>query len=115
MESKADNLGHQKRLIGRKKINIKFSFNPKKVYRNIKGDKIEVANMPTKESIEQFWEDIWQDNAIFNEKANWLKDLNHTYCKNVVNTEYKIDLQTLEKLITNIQIGKSPGQDCVIE
>ena len=111
LKSKADNLRHQKRLIERKKINKQFAFNPKKIYGNMKGDKIEVDKIPTKESIEQFWKGIWQDNAIFNDKADWLKDLNDTYCKNVVNTEYKIDLQILEKSINKIQINKAPGQD----
>ena len=64
LKSKADNLRHQKRLIERKNINRHFSFNPKKIYRNMKGDKIEVDKIPTKESIEQFWKGIWQDNGI---------------------------------------------------
>ena len=59
LKSKADNLRHQKRLIERKKINKQFTFNPKKIYRNMKGDKIEVDKIPTKESIEQFWKGIW--------------------------------------------------------
>ena len=114
LKNKSDNLRNQKRLIERKKINKQFAFNPKKIYRNMKGDKTEVDKIPTKERIEQFWKDIWQDNAIFNEKADWLKDLNDTYCKNVVNTEYKIDLQILEKSINKIQINKAPGQDRII-
>ena len=77
-------------------------------------NKIEVVTIPTKESIEQFWKSIWQDNAILNEKVDWLKDFNDTYCKNVVDTEYKIDLQTLEKSIKKIQVSKVPGQDCII-
>ena len=105
LKSKADNLKHQKRLIERKKISRQFSFNLKKVYRNMKGDKIEVDKILTKDSIEQFWKGIWQDNAIFNEKADWLKDLNDTCCKNVVNSE---------KLIKKIQISKAPRQDRVI-
>ena len=52
LKSKADNLRRQKRLIERKKINKQFSFNPKKKNRNMKGDKIEVDKIPTKESIE---------------------------------------------------------------
>lgn len=63
----------------------------------MKRDKIEDDKIPTKEGIEQFWKGIWQDNAIFNENAGWLKYLNHTYCKSVVNNEYKIDLQTLNR------------------
>ena len=70
----------------------------------MKMDKIEVYKISTKENIEQFWKSIWQDNAIFNEKADSLKDLNDTYCKNVVNTEYKIS-----------KVSKAPGQDCIIE
>ena len=72
-------------------------------------NKIEVVTIPTKESIEQFWKSIWQDNAILNEKVDWLKDFNDTYCKNVVDTEYKIDLQTLEKSMKKIQVSKVPG------
>ena len=71
----------------------------------MKGNKIKVDKIPTKESIEQFWKGIWQDNAIFNEKAGWLKDLNDTYYKNVVKTEYKINLQTFEKSIKKTQIS----------
>ena len=109
LKSKADNLRHQKRLIECKKLNRQFSFYLKKVYCNMKVNKIEVDTIPTKESIEQFWKSIWQDNAILNEKADWLKDFNDTYCKNVVDTEYKIDLQTLEKSIKKIQVSKVPG------
>ena len=84
LKSKADNLRHQKCLIERKRINKQFSHNPKKVYRKMKDDKIEIEKVPTKENVEQFWKSIWQDNSIFNEKAEWLKLLEDTYCKNVV-------------------------------
>ena len=57
---------------------------------------------------------VWQDNSIFNEKAEWLKDFEYTYCTNVVNTKYKIDLATFEKLIKKIQISKALGQDRII-
>ena len=50
----------------------------------MKDDKIEIEKVPTKENVEQFWKSIWQDNSIFNEKAEWLKLLEDTYCKNVV-------------------------------
>ena len=79
----------------------------------MKGDRIEVDKVPTKESMEQFWKSIWQDNVILKEN-DWLKDLNDKYCKNVVNTEYKLDLQALEKPIKKIQISKAPGQDRII-
>ena len=72
----------------------------------MKGDKIKVDTIPTKESTEQFWKDIWQDTAIFNKKADWLKDLNDTFCKSVVNTEYKINLQTYEKSIRKYRLEK---------
>ena len=53
LKSKSATLRHQKQLIERKKINRWFSFYLKKIYRNMKGDKIEVDKIPTKESIEQ--------------------------------------------------------------
>ena len=111
LKSKADNLRHQKCLIEHKRINKQFSHHAKKVYRKMKDDKIEIEKVPTKENVEQFWKSIWQDNSIFNEKAEWLKVLEDTYCKNVVDAEYKIDKVTLEKLIKKIQISKAPGQD----
>ena len=114
IKSKADNLRHQKCLIERKSINKQFSHNPKKVYRRMKDDKIEIEKVPTKENVEQFWKSIWQDNSIFNEKAEWLKFLEDTYCKIVVDAEYKIDRVTFEKLIKKIQISKAPGQDRII-
>ena len=114
LKSKADNLRRQKCFIERKRINKQFSHNPKKVYRKMKGDKIEIEKVPTKENVEQFWKSIWQDNSIFNERAEWLKVLEDTYCTNVVNTKYKIDRVTLEKLIKKIQISKAPGQDRII-
>ena len=114
LKSKADNQRHQKCLIERKRINKQFSHNPKKVYRKMKDDKIEIEKVPTKENVEQFWKSIWQDNSIFNEKAEWLKVLEDTYCTNVVDAEYKIDRVTLEKLIKKIQISKAPSQDRII-
>ena len=65
----------------------------------MKGDKIEVDMIPIRESLEQYWSSIWQDNTIFNEKADWLKDLSNTCSMNMVNNEYKINLQILENLI----------------
>ena len=53
LKSKSATLRHQKQLIERKKINRWFSFYLKKIYRNMKGDKIEVDKIPTEESIEQ--------------------------------------------------------------
>ena len=53
LKSKSATLRHQKQLTERKKINRWFSFYLKKIYRNMKGDKIEVDKIPTKESIEQ--------------------------------------------------------------
>ena len=90
------------------------SFNPNKGYHNMKNDKIEANEIPIKKSIKQVFKSIWQDNPIFNKKADRLKDFNNRYCKNMVNTEYEIDLQTLEKLKKKIQINKIPGQDRII-
>ena len=114
LKSKADNLRHQKCGIERKRINKQLLHNPKKVYRKMKDDKIEIEKVPTKENVEQFWKSIWQDSSIFNEKVEWLKVLEDTYCKNVVDAEYKIERVTLEKLIKKIQISKVPGQDRII-
>ena len=55
------------------------------------GNNIIVENLPEKELVEKFWKDVWQNEASFNDKAEWLQQLEKTYCRNVTTTNYNID------------------------
>ena len=59
-------LKYQKKRFNRKFINRKFSTNPKAAYRDFKGNNIAREKLPTRESIETFWNGIWQKKKTFN-------------------------------------------------
>jgi hypothetical protein len=66
-----------------------------------------------KEEVENFWKGIWQKDAVFNEKAEWLDHLEKTYCTNVTTNDYTIDTTSLDKVIQKIQPNKAPGNDSI--
>ena len=47
-----------KRKLQRNVINRYFSKNPKGVYRNFRGRKIDFENIPSKDEVESFWKSI---------------------------------------------------------
>ena len=49
----------------------------------------------------------------FNDKAEWLQQLEKTYCRNVTATNYNIDRKMMGKLIKKIEINKAPGSDLI--
>ena len=65
----------------RKTINKTFSKDPKGVYRNFRGTKINVENLPNKDEVESFWKSISCKNVTFNKDASWINDLVVHYCK----------------------------------
>ena len=111
LKSKTERLRYQKKLYERKIINRQFFNNPKKLYRSMKGEAIEIKNTPRKEEVEQFWKSIWQDKDDFKQDAEWLKTLEETYCTKATPKKYTITRLTLEKAIQKMSISKSPGHD----
>ena len=79
----------------------------------MKGNNIIVEKLPEKEAAEKFWKDIWQNEASFNYKAEWLQQIEKTYCRNVTATNYKIDRKMLDKVMKKIQINKASGNDLI--
>ena len=75
LRSKSEKLKHEKRISERKRINNRFFKSPKQVYRSMKGNNIIVEKLPRKEAVEKFWKDVWQNEASFNDKAEWLQQL----------------------------------------
>ena len=80
----------------------------------MKGNLFNVKELPTKESVEDYWENIWGKRLQHNENAIWINELESNYCSQVNQKTYKIDNQILEKAIAKIQNGKAPGPDGII-
>ena len=72
---------YSKRKYQRKNINRSFSKDPKGVYRNFRGTKINVENLLSKDEVESFWKNIWCKNVTFNKDAPWINGLVVNYCK----------------------------------
>ena len=79
----------------------------------MKGNNITIEKLPEKEAVENFWKDVWQNEASFNGKEEWQQKLEKTYCRNVTTTNYNIDRKILDKVIKKIQINKAPGCDLI--
>ena len=97
----------------RQVIHSKFNSNTKLVYGDFKGSSITANETPTKNEVEQFWKSIWEKQTKFNNNAKWLKELQ----KNMLqrhNTKNLQNLETVDKVINNMSLNKSPGKDLII-
>ena len=63
------NLKWHKKKYERQVINNKFNTKPKSVYRDFKGNKITLTNLPAKHEVEDFWKGIWATETNFNKNA----------------------------------------------
>ena len=113
LRSKSEKLKHEKRIWERKQINNRFFKSSKQVYRSMKGNNFIVEKVPENEAVEKLWKDVLQNEASFNNKAEWLEQLEKTYCRNVSATNYNVDRKTLDKVIKKIQINNGPGRDLI--
>ena len=104
----------QKRNQEKKSINRKYINNPEGVYRYFKRSNIKLEEIPAKEKVQSFWQNICQRETKFNKTANWLGLFERTHCKNIIPTKYEKDRKALDKIINDIQLNKSPGRDLII-
>ena len=80
----------------------------------MKGNTIEVKDMPNKDDIQAFWKSVWNVKIDYNTNATWIKELKTNYCANVNQKDYKINIKTLQKALSKIQNNKSSGPDMII-
>ena len=102
---------YSKRKYQHKTINRSFS---KRVYRNFRGIKINIENLPSNDEVESFWKSIWCKNITFNKDAPWINDLFVNYCKDAKQNIYSIDLKTINTVINKINPSKAPDSDLII-
>ena len=105
LKSKSNKLKYKKRLASRKSLNKTFATNPKHIYHSVKGSNITATKIPEKAYVEEFWKNIWNVDAKFNENAIWLPELEETYCTNITPKLYSINLDILNKAINKIKIN----------
>ena len=114
LKAKSEKMKHHRNMIETKCLNRKFVCDPKSVYRSMKGNTIEVKDMPNKDDIQAFWKSIWNLKIDYNTNATWIKELKTNYCANVNQKNYKINIEALQKALSKIQNNKSPGPDMII-
>ena len=96
---------------GRKSINRSFFNNLKGVYQDFKESNVRLEKIPTKNEVQLFWQNTWQRETKFNKSVKWLGILEKTYCKNIIPTKYETERKTLDKIISDMQLNKSPGRN----
>ena len=97
----------------RSRINTQFFKNQKQVFRDWKGEKVEVVNPPTIENARKFWADIWQKDTPINIETDWYRKLQDTYCTNASTKDYQIDPDVFEKVVARTPNNKAPGRDLI--
>ena len=65
--------------------------------------------MPTKDDIQAFWKSIWNVKIDFNTNVPWINELKTNYCANLNQKYYEINLELLQKALSEIQNNKMPG------
>ena len=113
LKATAAKLKYQKKLYERKQINRRFSSNPKYIYREMRGERITVNNVPTKIEVENFWKGLWNKKGSFNSHANWLDMLKTDYCTNIEPKNYRITNSIVLKVVKKLQLKKAPGPDMI--
>ena len=80
LKSETEKARRRKTLDERKRINYRFSKNPKSIYREFrKTSSIKVSEPPTKEEMTQFWKGIWGTEITHNVNAEWLEHCQDEY------------------------------------
>ena len=51
------------------------------MYKILRGTKINVEILSSKEEVESFWKSIWCKKVAFNKDASWIRDFITNYCK----------------------------------
>ena len=54
---------------------LNFKNDAKKLYKKIGKEKVTVNATPAINDIERFWDTIWSEEKDFNEKAEWIKNV----------------------------------------
>ena len=107
-------LRDNKKKAERSRVNLQFSENQNQVFRDWKGNKIEVKNPPSVEKVTSFWADIWGKDTPVNLNSKWYDDLQNFYCKEATGKCYTITEEDFRKVISKMPNNKAPGTDKIV-
>ena len=108
----AAQIKNKEKRINTKIINSQFATNPRKVYRELINETIEVTTPPEKESLENFWRPLYETEKIHQEH-DWIETITEkNENKAAMRTPY-IDTEIVKKKITQYGNYKTPGVDKV--
>ena len=87
-----------------------FENNPKKLYRDIRGNNIDMTHVPNKETLESFWKPIFEKESKYERNKKWLGDY-----ENSINIEKSvftdINVRDTKYAMDSFDNWKSPGVD----
>ena len=104
-------LKDNKKKAERSRINSQFYLNQKQVFRDWKGNKIEVKDPPSVEKVTSFWADIWGKETTVNLESEWYDDLRKNYCTDTKGKSYAISQETFTNVLSKMPNNKAPGTD----
>ena len=90
--------------------NRDFANKPSKLYDELRGNRINVKEPPTKESVEQFWKPLYQNRKTYNHQAEWRQQYSESL--DIEEATYSsITSNEISKSTSNFSNWKSPGID----
>ena len=96
--------------INQKRINRLFAENPRKVYRELISDTIEVENPPKKEELEQFWRPLYET-AKQHQEGPWVQKIEATNAPKPKMMGIRFDSDIVKRKLTQFGNFKTPGID----
>ena len=110
---KALNNRHKRFVKRQKQFNQNFEFenNPSRFYDEIRGNKIEIKDPPSKDDVVNFWKPMFTKEKHFNKNATWLPGYKESI-SGIQKSEYSpITKDEIDHATKKFQNWKSPGID----
>ena len=110
---KALNNRHQRFVKRQKQYQQNFDFenNPSKFYDELRGNKIDVKDPPSKEDVVNFWKPMFNNEKHYNKKSTWIKEYERSV-QHIQEAEYShIQQDEIKNATAKFHNWKSPGLD----
>ena len=91
--------------------NRDFIDKPSKLFDELRGNRINITNPPTENSIKEFWKPLYETQKEFNKNAVWLQEYKNSV-NNTIEAEYdEITSNEVKLASAKFSNWKSPGVD----
>ena len=91
--------------------NSLFSENPKKFYRTLCNDTIEITKLPDENQLADFWRSLYGDSTEHNRNAEWIEETKQELIETPVMQGIEITAETINNKLRTSPNFKSPGPD----